>query len=173
MAASKQRAKRFDRLNKRARQSAKLNLTSLMDIFTILVFFLMVNSSEVEVLSSKSSIKLPDSVAKKKPRENIVISVNNDNLVVQGRSIISSSKAIQQSDDILQALKAELDYQAAKAPAMNDQEKQVGRGITIMGDHKVPYRLLKKIMATCAETDYRNISLAVNKTETTKPQAEG
>lgn len=173
MAGSKQRAKRFERLNKRARQSAKLNLTSLMDIFTILVFFLMVNSSDVEVLSSKSSIKLPDSVAKKKPRENIIISVNNDNLVVQGRTIIASAKASQQNEDILQALKTELEYQAAKAPAMTEQEKQVGRGITIMGDHKVPYRLLKKIMATCAETDYRNISLAVNKTEASKPETGG
>ena len=44
----------------RGKKSAALNLVSLMDIFTILVFFLMVNSSEVEVLQSSSKIKLPD-----------------------------------------------------------------------------------------------------------------
>lgn len=171
MAASKLRAKRFAKYNNRARQSAKLNLTSLMDIFTILVFFLMVNSSEVQVLQSNSAIKLPDSVAKKKPKENIIISVNKDNLVVQGRTIMSSQQATKQEDDILKALKDELEYQAAKAPAMTEQQKQEGRGITIMGDQKVHYQLLKKIMATCAETDYRNISLAVNKTEAPKPDA--
>ena len=39
---------------KKHSKTATLNLVSLMDIFTILVFFLMVNSSEVEVLQTRS-----------------------------------------------------------------------------------------------------------------------
>ncbi|MGK0261262.1 MAG: biopolymer transport protein ExbD, partial [Candidatus Azotimanducaceae bacterium] len=48
-------------------KTATLNLVSLMDIFTILVFFLMVNSSEVEVLQTSSDIKLPDSTSEQRP----------------------------------------------------------------------------------------------------------
>ena len=33
-----------------------------------------------------------------------------------------------------------------------------------MGDQTIPYELLKKIMATCAAADYRDISLAVSQT---------
>ena len=40
-----------------------INLVSMMDIFTILVFFLLVNSSDVEVLPNAKEIVLPTSTA--------------------------------------------------------------------------------------------------------------
>ena len=46
------RAKRMEKHHKRNKSTAALNLVSLMDIFTILVFFLLVNSSDVETLPS-------------------------------------------------------------------------------------------------------------------------
>jgi len=43
------RAARMDRRHKRGKKAGvALNLVSLMDIFTILVFFLLVNSTNVE-----------------------------------------------------------------------------------------------------------------------------
>ena len=68
-------------------KTATLNLVSLMDIFTILVFFLMINSSEVEVLQTGSDIKLPDSTSEKQPDNRLVISVSHDDLIVQGRAV--------------------------------------------------------------------------------------
>ena len=64
------------KLQKRGRKTASLNLVSLMDIFTILVFFLMVNSSEVDVIQTNSKIKLPDSTSEQRPENRIVISVS-------------------------------------------------------------------------------------------------
>ena len=58
--------------NKR-RASWKLNLTPLMDVFTVLVFFLMFNSSSVETLQQPKQITLPESVTEAKPRETVVI----------------------------------------------------------------------------------------------------
>ena len=57
-------------------KAGALNLVSLMDIFTILVFFLMVNSSEVEVLQTSSKIKLPDSTSEQRPENQLVISIS-------------------------------------------------------------------------------------------------
>lgn len=51
------RAKRMAKHHRRLNQAPKMNLVSLMDIFTILVFFLLVNSSDVEVLQTDKSIK--------------------------------------------------------------------------------------------------------------------
>ena len=61
------RAKRMDRHHVRNSRHPRFNMISLMDIFTILVFFLLVNSAEVQVTSTKA-IKLPESVAEEKPR---------------------------------------------------------------------------------------------------------
>ncbi|GAA5217530.1 ExbD/TolR family protein [Corallincola platygyrae] len=157
------RARRLARHHRRLGGASKLNLVSLMDIFTILVFFLMVNSSEVQVLQSNKTIKLPDSVAEQKPEETLVIMVNQESLVVQGRPIAQTADVMAGTENLIPALHEELKYQAQRRPELSDTEKQLGRPVTIMGDASIPYELLKKVMATCADTDFRNISLAVNR----------
>ena len=154
-------AKRMAR-NHRKRTQSKLNLVSLMDIFTILVFFLLVNSSEVQVLENNKSIQLPESVAEKKPDDQLMVLVSKNNILVNGRNIASIDDIKKNKDDTIAALKTELDYQAGRSPLVTEQQKEIGRAVTIMGDKTIPYSLLKKIMATCAATDYRNISLAVS-----------
>ena len=52
------RAKRMEKHHKRNKGTAALNLVSLMDIFTILVFFLLVNSSDVETLPNAKDLQL-------------------------------------------------------------------------------------------------------------------
>ena len=144
---------------KKLRSGASLNLVSLMDIFTILVFFLMVNSSEVEVLQSSSKIKLPDSTSEQRPENRVVISVDEDDLVVMGRAVAKVADVLAQKVNIIPGLDTELAYQASK----KGEIPEGGYEITIMGDHELPYWLLKKIMLTCQQADFAQISLAVNK----------
>jgi biopolymer transport protein ExbD len=146
---------------KRFRKGAALNLVSLMDIFTILVFFLMVNQSEVEVLDTSTKIKLPDSVSEQRPENRLVVSVSQDDIVVQGRPVAAVASLVDAKEPLIGALKAELDYRAAKKGAVPEQ----GFEVTIMGDREIPYWLLKKIMMTCQASDYARISLAVNQLE--------
>lgn len=157
------RARRMARHHRRLAGVSKLNLVSLMDIFTILVFFLMVNSSEVQVLQSNKTIKLPDSVAEQRPQETLLILISNEHLIVQGQPIANVSELMADKADLIPALQSELDYQAQRRPALSDSEKLQGRPVTIMGDASIPYALLKKVMNTCAATDFRSISLAVNR----------
>jgi len=140
-------------------KTATLNLVSLMDIFTILVFFLMVNSSEVEVLQSSSKIKLPDSTSEKQPNNRIVISVSQDDLVVQGRAVATITEASDPAVTVIPGLAEELSYQATRKGVIPEG----GLEVTIMGDHELPYWLLKKVMLTCQQTDFAKISLAVNR----------
>ncbi|HEX7035141.1 MAG TPA: biopolymer transporter ExbD [Pseudomonadales bacterium] len=145
---------------KRARP-ASLNLVSLMDIFTILVFFLMVNSSEVEVLQTSSKIKLPDSTSEQQPDNRLVISVDRDDVVVQGRPVAKVNDLAVLEGNLIPALQQELAYQAGRRGAVPEG----GHEITIMGDHELPYWLLKKILYTCQSEDFARISLAVNRVE--------
>jgi biopolymer transport protein ExbD len=156
------RARRMARSHKRYKQQAKLSLVSLMDIFTILVFFLMVNSGDVEVLEADKNISLPESVSMQKPDIALTIKVSPEDIVVQGRPMGSVEEVLSQPGNMIVPLKVELDYQAARAPAMTEREKKVGRQVVIMGDRDMSYRLLKRIMTTCAASDYRDITLAVN-----------
>ena len=140
---------------------ATLNLVSLMDIFTILVFFLMVNSSDVQVLDTSASIALPDSTAEKRPDERIVISVSADDIVVQGRKVAEVGKILRSRAPLIGGLKDELDDQANRRKRRTGNGKFEGR-VTIMGDRELPYELLKKIMITCQQADFTHIALAVN-----------
>ncbi len=138
---------------------AALNLVSLMDIFTILVFFLMVNSSEVEVLQTSSKIKLPDSTSEKQPDNRLVIMVSDEDLVVQGRPVAQVADLVGTEDALIEGLQNELQYQATR----KGEVPEGGFEITVMGDKELPYWLLKRILMTCQTTDFAKVSLAVNK----------
>ena len=80
-------SRRMKRMSRNRQRVVKMNLTSLMDVFTILVFFLLVNSANTEVLETPKQIILPDSVVEEKPRETVVIFVSLDEVTVQGESV--------------------------------------------------------------------------------------
>jgi biopolymer transport protein ExbD len=144
---------------KRMDQSGGLNLVSLMDIFTILVFFLMVNSSDVKVLQQDKSIELPISSAKEQPKENLVITISGNNVLVQGRTVASTLTI--NSDGLLAGLKEELEYQGKKMSS--NREITDGYPATLVADKSTPYKVLKSIMATCTDANFTRISLAVSK----------
>ena len=160
--SSSLRARRMARNHRRLSQTPRLNLVALMDIFTILVLFLMVNNGDVEVLQPERNITLPESVSEQKPELALTIKVSAGDVILQGRKVASVSEALAQSDDMLASLEEELRYQASRAPQLTEAEQLTGRPIIIMGDESMPYKLLKRIMATCAGSDYRDIALAVN-----------
>ena len=156
------RASRMERHHKRHKAGAAINLVSLMDIFTILVFFLLVNSSDVEVLPSAKDIVLPDSTAEEKARESVVVLLTETQVLVQGRPV-AELKAINASDAlIIPELKAALESQTGRAILAAEGDDAIAdREVTIMGDRAIPYSLLKKVMATCTAADYGRLSLAV------------
>jgi len=162
-------AKLQQRRQRQKRQQSKLNLVSLMDIFTILVFFLLVNStSDVQVLQTDKTIKLPKSTSQQKPEVTTVVRVNNQQLFV-GDRMIADIGNIDNAAGNIEVLLQELKYRAERAGKLSEIQKQRGRAVIIMGDEQVPYELLKQIMQTCAEADYRDISFAVEQTAPVDP----
>jgi biopolymer transport protein TolR len=155
------RAARMDRHHKRNQSKATLNLVSLMDIFTILVFFLLVNSSDVEVLPNDDDIQLPESIAEEKAKETVVIIVGDEDIIVQGSPVAKVSEVMARSGNDIPELRQALLSQNDRVLRREAQDDIAGREVTIMGDRDIPYRLLKKVMATCTQSEYGQISLAV------------
>ena len=156
-----QRAKRMDRRHERSRRLVSLNLVSLMDIFTILVFFLLVNSANVEVLPNAKQIQLPESIAEEKARETVVILISEEDIIVQGKPVAKVAEVLARRGNDNPELRQALKSQNDRVMRREMQDDIAGREVTIMGDKDIPYRLLKKVMATCMASDYGQISLAV------------
>ncbi len=155
------RAKRMERHHKRAGRGSAINLVSLMDIFTILVFFLLVNSSDGEVLPTHKSVNLPESVAEEKPRETLVVMITGSDILIHGDVIASIDTVLQETGSTSLVLKTALEEQARRTRSPQRGDAPALREATIMGDREIPYRLLKKVMATCTRAGYGRISLAV------------
>ena len=152
------RAKRMNQHHARGqKRSAMLNMVSLMDIFTILVFFLLVNATSTQVLPSPKNIVLPEAAAEKLPSRNLVIAVDERVIRLQGKAIVTVKDALKGDRNSIKPLFNALRLASTTVKDITDKQ-----GVTIMGDQEIPYRLLKKIMLTCAGAQYNNISFAVN-----------
>jgi biopolymer transport protein ExbD len=155
------RAARMNRHHARHKRVTSLNLVSLMDIFTILVFFLLVNSSEVQTLPNAKDLVLPESAAEQRARETVVIMVTEQDLLVQSRAVARIADVVARNELIIPELKLALQNQSARVLRQGSQDEPEQREVTIMGDREIPYSLLKRVMATCTDADYGRLSLAV------------
>jgi biopolymer transport protein ExbD len=154
------RAQRMARHHKRNSRIPSMNLVSLMDIFTILVFFLLVNSSDGEVLPSTRNVTLPESISKHKPRQNVVVMVTDSDVLVQGHRV-AKLQDVRDDVDVIGTLKTALEEQLQRQALPTAGDRRPPQEVTIMGNKHIPYSLLKKVMTSCTEAGYARISLAV------------
>lgn len=141
--------------------SAGLNLVSLMDVFTILVFFLLVNSSSSDVMEPPKRIKLPDSVVEAKPRETVIVMITPEVILVQGEPVITTQEVIDSKTTIIDPIKQRLLLQQKKVIGISTKTVSQSREITVLAHRTVPFHLMKKVMASCTSAGYGKISLAV------------
>jgi len=154
-------SRRIKRMSRNRLKITKMNLTSLMDVFTILVFFLLVNSGSVEVLDAPKEVTLPESRVQMKPRETVVIFVSPEEVLVQGQSVAMVT-------DILDGVSGSTDPITSRLAEL--KQNVVGPStlvvagsleVTILADKSVPFIVIKRIMSTCTGEGYENVSLAV------------
>lgn len=164
------RARRMAQHHLRHRADAVLNLIPFIDILTVMVAFLLVYSTEVELIQNTKGVEIPQSIAQSTPRQSVVVMITKQDLFVQGERIASVAEIRANPAPIIAVL-----HDALKRPMLVGRELSArdlaAREITIMGDKALPYDVLKKVMATCTDADYGRISLAVLQKE--KPFVAG
>ena len=138
-----------------------LNLVSLMDVFTILVFFLLVNSSSSDVMEQPKNVKLPESVVDSKPRETIIVLVTEENVLVQGDVVMSTADVIASKEAVMQPIQDRLLQQQKKVIGFNTKTVAQSKEVTVLAHRSLPFKLLKKVMSSCTSAGYGKISLAV------------
>jgi len=163
------RAARMARHHKRAKSQGELNLVSMIDMLTVLVFFLLVyTTNEVEILPSAKDVQLPQSIAEQTAREAVVVIVSETEILMNGESLGKISDILKSQDLIIPKLKAALEQQVQRSvladSTLTEDQQIASREVTIMADKEIPYQLLKRVMATSTAADYGQLSLAVLQT---------
>ena len=154
------------RHHKRHKGEAVINLVSMIDMLTILVFFLLVYSTEeVEVLPSAKDVQLPESISDTHADQAVVVIVTETDIIMDGQSVGRIADILASNSVIIPALQKALENQADKVLETDAPQTEVdailGREVTIMADKEIPYQLLKKVMATSTAANYGQLSLAV------------
>ena len=140
---------------------ATIPLTSLMDVFTTLVFFLVMNQGATEVLETPNQITLPDSTAEEKPRETVVIFVGRDEVTVQGEAVVRVADIQASERQNIAPIAERLALLDENVIGLKTQVVAESREVTILADKSVPFSVVKKVMSTCTSQGYARISLAV------------
>jgi biopolymer transport protein ExbD len=153
--------RRIKRMGRNRTKISKMNLTSLMDVFTILVFFLLVNSATTEVLESPKQIKLPDSVVETKPRETVVIFISPEQVLVQGEPVAQVADIASMEGENIEPIGERLSELSDRVIGVKTRVIAESQEVTILADKAVPFNVVKKVMSTCTGRGYGRISLAV------------
>jgi biopolymer transport protein ExbD len=161
MATMSPREKRAQR-KARNNNALDMNLVALIDVFTILIFFLLSSATGVESLVSPKAVDLPAAMAEKAPKETVLLVIAGDDIIVDGRRIASVAQVMAAPEDTIPALKAELDVLATRT-AVRAENKAEQQAVTIMADKQMPYSLLRKVMFTCARANFADVSFAVRR----------
>lgn len=145
---------------------AKPQMTSLVDVLTVLVFFLLKNfSSEGEIMTPSKNLELPESSAKARPVSELTVAISQNHILVDGAPVALVSEETGRAGTEIPGLAKFLDEKRKQTEEIAQYDKNVtfdGR-LTIQGDRKIPYWLLQKVLATCGENGYSSFSLAVMK----------
>jgi biopolymer transport protein ExbD len=146
---------------RRVREDAHLNLIPMIDILSVLVAFLLVYSTEVEVIQNSKGVVIPESRNEVRPKQSVVVMVTKEDIFVQGERVASLAEVSDPHMQLIESLRTVLQRPiagldaAARDAALNSHE------VTVMADKDLPYEVLRKVLATCTAAAYGKISLAV------------
>ena len=150
---------------RRERAEAELNLIPLIDIMSVMVAFLLVYSSDVEVVQNSKGVVVPQSVAEELPKQSVVVMITTEQLFVQGELVADIEDVRNAKAQLIAPLRAVLERPMVTTDAPVEEVDVASREITVLADKSLPYDVVRKVMATCTAASYGKISLAVMRKE--------
>ncbi len=151
------RMKRMERNNRNHR--VNLNLIPMMDILSVLVFFLLFHSFNGTLPEQR--LTLPQSVVETKPRTTLAISVTPEAVMIQGKPVIRTADLYDDRIGIVREITERLEQIQPNRISNKTVAETETREITVLADKTIPFKVLKKIMTSCTASGYGKISLAV------------
>jgi biopolymer transport protein TolR len=135
------------------RSDAELNLIPMIDIMSVMVAFLLIYSTEVEVVQNSKGIEIPQSTAEVKPQNSVVVMITKGHIFVQGEAVATQSALVEPLREVLE--------RPMLTGNQSDADAASSREVTVIADKSLPFDVVKRVMATCSSSSYGKISLAV------------
>lgn len=142
-------------------KSPGLNMVPLMDVFTILVFFLLVNSTSSDIMEPPKTVKLPASYVESKPRETVAVMITEEQVLVQGEPVVSTIKVLESGEPEIEVIVRRLLEQQQRVIGISERTLSDSTEVTVLAHKNIPYEILRKVMSSCTRAGYEKISLAV------------
>ncbi|NLE02394.1 MAG: biopolymer transporter ExbD [Fibrobacter sp.] len=151
---------------RRGGDDVKLNITSMMDMFTIILVFLIKNfSTEGAIVTPANNLTQPKSSVEQKAKESLSVKVAKNTISVENALVIDDveyKKIENQKDFLIKSLHDVLIRYSEEAKKMSSVTgKEFSGEITIQGDVEIPYNILTRVMYTCGQAGYPNMNLFV------------
>ncbi len=159
---SSRRMRRMERSGRKDNKVAALSLVALIDMFTNLVFFLLVSQGVSVIQEPRKEIQLPDSYVEETPRSTVVIMVSDKWVLVEGVQLATVDEILTIKEDSVPAIRDRLAQIKRKVIGLTEKTNAQSDEVTILADKELPFKIMKKLMSTCASAGYSKISLAVN-----------
>jgi len=154
---------------KKKKESASLNITSMMDMFTIILVFLLKSfSAEGSLLTNADNLVLPNSASKKKPSEvSLQLAVTQDMILLDNQAVVPTEDVrnipAEAADPIITKLEERLQVclEAEKLMVLSGALNTIQGKIIVQVDKNIDFDVLFKIMNTCGKSGYNNMNFAV------------
>ena len=183
------------RIGVRQRPVEQLRLTSMIDMFTILLVYLLKSYSPTDMPPVDPNLKLPSSISTKNPIETTIIQAAQNMIIVDGIPLLAINREdnysiltlkldgrghpMQNSEGAFMVDKKIAEDQAVLSPLLDDLKQKVkeyqklaGRvgkefegKVTIMCDKDMPYQVLRKVMATAGKAGFGEFKFATLRNE--------
>lgn len=158
-------------MDRRTPSSFKIQITSMVDMFVILLVFLLKSYSTSPVnITPKDGLRLPESSAITDPVDVVKLIVAEDGVFVEDKKVMELVKgrvpagAMDANDpSFLKSLYEALDERAKHAQEIskvNDSFEFDGK-ILMQADRELSYEILQKVMYTSMMAGYADVKLAV------------
>jgi len=147
-------------------EPSDLSLTSMMDVMTIILVFLIKQvDTEGQLITASENLVLPVSTSTKVPKEvSLGLVVDHEWVLVDGQQIVKTSVVSEQDSLMVEALDAVLKEkrEAEKAALLAKGESDEGGGnVIVQLDKNTYYDIMFKVMATCGASGFTNVAFAV------------
>jgi len=153
----------------RKKENGNLNITSMMDMFTIILVFLLKSySADGSILTNADNLVLPNSASKKKPAEvNLQLAVTQDMILLDNVAVVPTEDARNIPADEADPIITKLEERLKACLAQEEEMVRLGALNAVQGkiivqvDKNIDFDVLFKIMNTCGKNGYNNMNFAV------------
>jgi biopolymer transport protein ExbD len=167
----------FSKRRKRGSGEAKLNITSMMDMFTIILVFLLKSfSAQGQLVAPAKGLVIPEAMVDSTAVQAVSVEISMDHkengkmrqgkIQIEGKFVVLTNEVRDSKAFLIPQLDEVLKNYAKQARKASEIFKEEFKGdVNIQADSAVSYDILTKIMFTCGQAGFPNMQMVVYKKE--------